>query len=99
MMTNDLPKRRNFEYIRECFYQDVNDVLHLYIEDTDKDYEKIYYLVFKRVFSNFSNIKVYPIGSRKLVLNKHDSLLKNNEAPYSPSLCIIDGDLYLLTKN
>lgn len=100
MTTNELPKRRNSEYFREIFYQDINDVLHLYIEDKAEGYDKIYYLIFSKLFSKkFSNIKIESMGSRTLVLDKHKSLLQNNEAPYSPSLCIIDGDLYLLTKD
>ena len=100
MITNELPKRRNVKCVRENFYQDINDVLHLYIEDTAEGYDKIYHLIFSKLFSEkFSNIKIEPIGSRELVLDKHKSLLQNNEAPYSPSLCIIDGDLYLLTKD
>lgn len=100
MITNDLPQRRNIEHFREYFYQDINDVLHLYVEDTSKGYDKIYHLIFSRIFSEkFSNIKIEAIGSRQLVLKKYESILKENKAPYSPSLCVIDGDLYLLTKN
>lgn len=100
MTINDLPKRQNIKHLRENFYQDINDVLHLYIEDTSEGYDKIYYLIFSKLFSGkFSNIKIEPVGLRTLVLNRHKSLIQENEAPYSPSLCIIDGDLYLLTKN
>jgi Protein of unknown function (DUF4435) len=75
-------------------YEDVNDI-DIFIEDTGFGYEKLFRIIFSRVFSGRYKVdKVFPLGGRNAVLEEYNRQIAHVTRP---SLFIIDGDLYLLT--
>ncbi|MGO0305896.1 DUF4435 domain-containing protein [Endozoicomonas acroporae] len=79
---------------KSVFFDDVNDI-DIYIEDTAIGYEKIFSIIFSRVFRNKYNVeKVFPLGGRKAVLEEFNTCINDISRP---SLFIIDGDLFLLS--
>lgn len=70
-----------------------NDI-DIYIEDTAKNYDKLYVNIFKRIFNDQYKIdNVYPIGSRGNVIKKCNEKKDNIK---KPTLFVVDGDLYML---
>lgn len=79
---------------KAVFFEDVNDI-DIYIEDTEYGYEKLYAIIFSRVFHGEYKVqKVFPLGGRNAVLD----YFKETPTSDRPSLCIIDGDLLILKK-
>jgi len=80
---------------KSVFFEDVNDI-DIYIEDTAAGYEKIFSLLFSRVFDGKYKLeKVFPLGGRRAVIDYYES--QKDSVSTRPSLFIIDGDLYILT--
>lgn len=80
---------------KSVFFEDVNDI-DIYIEDTAFGYEKIFSLLFSRVFhGKYKLEKVFPLGGRGAVIDCYES--QKGSIFTRPSLFIIDGDLYILT--
>lgn len=80
---------------KSVFFEDVNDI-DIYIEDTAPGYEKIFSLLFSRVFhGKYKLEKVFPLGGRGAVIERFESYKDSTST--RPSLFIIDGDLYILT--
>lgn len=80
---------------KSVFFEDVNDI-DIYIEDTAPGYEKIFLLLFSRVFhGKYKLEKVFPLGGRGAVIDRFES--HKDSTSTRPSLFIIDGDLYILT--
>ncbi|WP_337058660.1 DUF4435 domain-containing protein [Pseudomonas sp. USHLN015] len=82
------------KYATSVFFEDRND-LDIFIEDTAPGYSKIFANLLSRAMSsNISLERVYPLGSRNVVIEaakKSISSPRNRDSVY-----IIDGDLYLL---
>ncbi len=75
-------------------FEDINDI-DIFVEDTAHGYEKLFRIVFSRVFEGHYKVgRVFPLGGRNSVLIEYDRQI---ERVTRPSLFIIDGDLYLLT--
>ncbi len=88
-----LERKESAKFSKSKLLQDFNEI-DIYIEDTAKNYDKIYINIFKRVFSGKYRIdNVFPIGSRGSVIKK---CLEKSGKIYRPMLFIVDGDLYLL---
>lgn len=80
---------------KSVFFEDQNDI-DVYIEDTAFGYEKLFTILFSRVFEDTYKVqKVFPLGGRDQVLEKFEE----HKNLGRPSLYVIDGDLYLLTKS
>ena len=76
------------------FYELFNDI-DIYIEDTAEGYDKIFSKLLNRSLGSSVKIdKIFPIGSRRQVLN--DAQLNLISKPNRKSVFIVDGDLYLL---
>lgn len=79
---------------KSVFFEDVNDI-DIYIEDTAFGYEKLFSLLFSRVFENKYKVeKVFSLGGRKAVIEQYKS---QKNSIIRPSLFVIDGDLFILT--
>lgn len=77
---------------KSVFFEEINDI-DIYIEDTAHGYEKLFAILFSRVFEGKYQIgKVFPLGGRGSVIDAHKSFSKNGR----PTLFVVDGDLYLL---
>lgn len=77
---------------KSVFFEDVNDI-DIYIEDTAFGYEKLYTILFSRIFRDTYKVnQVFALGGRKAVIEQH-----NAHDSERPSLYVIDGDLFLLT--
>ena len=91
----DIPERsfeRNFA--KSVFYTEYNDI-DIYVEDTKRGYEKIFKILFSRLFEGkFRVDNIFPLGGRDKVINKF-----KQEISSRPLLYVIDGDLMFLTKN
>jgi len=80
-------------HARSVFFEDVNEI-DIYIEDTAYGYEKLFSLIFSRIFDGKYKIKkVFPLGGRANVIEQHAS----HEETGRPYLYVIDGDLYLIS--
>lgn len=78
---------------KSVFFEDVNDI-DIFIEDTAIGFEKIYAILFSRVFSDaYSVEKVFPLGGRDSVINRHGKHVNTGR----PAIYIIDGDMFFLT--
>ena len=79
------------KFATSVFFHDVNDI-DIYIEDTAHGYEKIYNIIFSRIFKDKYNIhKVFSLGGRKPVIDA----FQNQGTTTRPYLFIIDGDFSL----
>lgn len=80
---------------KSVFFEEYNDI-DIYIEDTAVGYVKLFTEIFSRLFEGEYRISnVYPLGGRGAVLEECERW----QGKFSrPSLYIIDGDMYLLTK-
>ena len=77
---------------RSVFFEDENDI-DIYIEDTAFGYEKLFQILFSRLFQGEYRVnKVFPLGGRKAVTDEYENHSTNRK-----SLYIIDSDLFLLT--
>ena len=72
------------------FYRDLND-LNVFIEDTAEGYDRIYQNILTRILADYKIKRVFPIGSRGIVLEKARQDITNKK-----SIFFVDGDLYLL---
>ncbi|MFL0427817.1 DUF4435 domain-containing protein [Moraxella sp. 179-F 1C4 NHS] len=91
----DIPER-SFEgnFAKSVFYTEYNDI-DIYVEDTKRGYEKIFKILFSRLFEGkFRVDNIFPLGGRDKVINKF-----KQEISSRPLLYVIDGDLMFLTKN
>ncbi|MBK5143502.1 DUF4435 domain-containing protein [Budviciaceae bacterium BWR-B9] len=91
----DLPTRSSAAKLAmSVFFEEFNDI-DIFIEDTERGYEKIFYEIISRVFEGEYFIsKIFPLGGRKSVIDacaKSNKIEKNRKELY-----IIDGDLYLM---
>lgn len=78
---------------KSVFFEELNDI-DIFIEDTAYGYEKLFQVLFSRVFEGKYRVnKVFPLGGRKAVADQHQA----HEFFERPSLFIVDGDLFLLT--
>jgi hypothetical protein len=91
---NMIPERSlKAKTAKSVFFEEINDI-DIFIEDTAFGYEKLFQLLFSRVFDGKYQVnKVFPLGGRKAVTDQH----KLHEKLGRPSLFIVDGDLFLLT--
>lgn len=91
-----IPERSNIaKSAKSVFFEDVNDI-DIYIEDTAIGYEKLFSIIFSRLFKDeYKVAKVFPVGSRRSVIEQHELHFSSGR----PSLYVIDGDLYFLTGN
>lgn len=81
-------------YAKTVFFTEFNDI-DIYVEDTKIGFEKVFSLLFSRIFKNRYKIgKIFPLGGRKEVLSQFEK-----EDSHRPYLYIIDGDLMLLTDD
>lgn len=88
-----LQRRDAAKFSKSRLLDKYNDI-DIYIEDTAKNYDKLYVNIFKRVFYNKYRIdNVYPIGSRGNVINK---CREKKDSIKRPTLFIVDGDLYII---
>lgn len=89
-----LPQRKDSaKFAKSKLLIQFNDI-DIYIEDTAKNYGKIYVNIFQRVFSEKYKINnVYPIGARGNVIKKCRDITDKTSRPV---LFLVDGDLYLL---
>jgi hypothetical protein len=77
---------------KSVFFEELNDI-DIFIEDTAFGYEKLFQILFSRVFEGKYRVnKVFPLGGRKAVAAQHQI----HEHLERPSLFIVDGDLFLL---
>lgn len=88
-----LQRKNSAKFSRSRLLENYNDI-DIYIEDTAKNYDKLYLNIFKRVFGGTYQIdNIYPIGSRGNVINK---CKEKSVSVKRPMLFVVDGDLYLL---
>lgn len=89
-----IPKRTTAaKFAKSALYLEKNDV-DIYIEDKEEGYEKIYSVLFSRVFEGKYKVgKVFPLGGRSEVENTFRS---NKSNILRPSIFVVDGDLNLL---
>lgn len=81
-------------YAASVFFENYND-LDIYIEDTAQGYSKIFATLLSRAMSsNISLERVYPLGSRGVVIDAAKRSISS--ARSRDSIYIVDGDLYLL---
>lgn len=80
---------------KSVFFEEYNDI-DIYIEDTAVGYVKLFTEIFSRLFEGEYRISnVYPLGGRSAVIEECE---RWQGEVSRPSLYIIDGDMYLLTK-
>lgn len=88
-----LERKDSAKFAKSKLLASYNDI-DIYIEDTARNYEKIYVNIFQRVFNGKYQINnVFPIGSRGRVINKCQT---NSTKISRPTLYLVDGDLYIM---
>lgn len=85
-----LERSKSAKRAMPVFYQELNDV-NIYIEDTAPGYDRIYQNILTNLLDNFRIKKIFPIGSRKEVLDMARKNITSLDAFF-----IVDGDLYIL---
>lgn len=79
---------------KSVFFEDIND-LDIYVEDTSYGYEKIYSVLFSRVFDGKYRVsKVFPLGGRGAVIEQYNEQISRLSRP---SIFVVDGDLFILS--
>jgi hypothetical protein len=82
------------KFAKSVFFEEINDI-DIFIEDTAYGYEKIFTVLFSRVFEGTYRVnKVFQLGGRNIVIGQHKSNINNASRP---TLYVIDSDLFILT--